>query len=192
MNNPHTPPTGWLIASGILQVDRTVRGYYLRRQAVTGRCHARDCRRSCEIDAAQLHARGLGALSMDQVKGLYRCSRLDGCSTVFFDDLKAESLKLRALRRRRAVGLVLRCGVCGDQRKVDPEAVIAGLQAEGKGGSDTEVRDLAALLTGACKACGKTGWNVQVAWPDPDTWGGRRMIDLARPVVTGPIDPLDF
>jgi hypothetical protein len=192
MIDPHKPPAGWLIASGILQADRTVRGYYTRHQAVAGRCHARDCRRTCHIDIDRLHADGLGSLRMEQVKALFRCQRLDGCALVFYDDMKAESLKLDKLCRRPAVALLLRCRECKELRRIAPETMIARLRAEGKGGGDTEVRDLAALLTGACKACGKVSWNVQVAWPDPETWGGRRMIDLARPTTTGPIDPLEF
>lgn len=192
MHDPHKPPAGWLIASGILQADRSVRGYYTRRQDVSGRCHTRDCRRTCSIDIKRLHADGLGSLRMDQVKSLLKCGRLDGCSMVFHDDLKAESLKLSSLCRRQAVTVQLRCRACGGLLKVAPEHMIQRLQSEGKGGGDTEVRDLAGLLSGACKTCGKTGWDVQVAWPDPQTWGGRRTIDLARPTTSGPIDPLDF
>lgn len=192
MHDPHKPPAGWHIASGILQVDRTVRGYYTRRQDVVGRCHARDCRRTLHLDIKRIHADGLGALTIDKVKQLFKCQRLDGCALVFHDDLKGESLKVGALLRRPAVGLALRCAGCKAVRKIAPEHMIARLQAEGKGGADTEVRDLAGLLSGSCKACGKVAWNVQVAWPDPQTWGGRRMIDLARPTVTGHADPLEF
>jgi hypothetical protein len=192
MNDPHKPPAGWLIASGILQADRTVRGYHTRRQGVSGRCHARDCRRTCHIDVARLHADGLGALRMDQVKALFRCGRLDGCALAFHDDLKAESLKLATLCRRTAVTVQLHCRACGARLKIAPEQMIVRLEAEAKGGADTEVRDLPGLLSGACKACGKTAWDVQVAWPNPETWGGRRMIDMARPTTSGPIDPLEF
>ncbi len=190
--DPHKPPVGWLIASGILQVDRTVRGYYLRQQAVNGRCHTRDCRRTCWVDVRRLQADGLGALRMDQVKSLFKCQRLDGCGMVFHDELKAESLKLESLCGRRAVTIQLRCRGCKNELKVAPEHLIARLKAEAKGGGDTEVRDLANLMTGACKTCGKTAWAVDVAWPDPETWGGRRMIDLAEPTASGPIDPLDL
>lgn len=192
MNDPHKPPIGWHIASGILQVDRTIRGYCARRQDVVGRCFARDCRRTLRLDINRIVGDGLGALRIDQVKALYRCGRLDGCSMAYQDDLKAESLKLGALCRRPAVAVALRCGACKAILKIAPEHMIARLQAEGKGGSDTEVRDLAALLSGPCKACGKVAWDVQVAWPDPNTWGGRRTIDQARPTTTGPIDPTDF
>ena len=192
MIDPHKPPAGWQIASGILQADRTVRGYFTRHQAVSGRCHARDCRRTCHIDVDRLQADGLGALRMDQVKSLFRCARLDGCALVFHDDLKAESLKLSVLCGRPAVAIHLRCRGCKELLKIAPEHMIARLQAEGKGGGDTEVRDLVGLLTGACKACGKVAWDVQVAWPNPATWGGRRTIEMARPTTTGPIDPLEF
>jgi hypothetical protein len=190
--DPHKPPAGWLIASGILQVDRTVRGYYTRRQEVSGRCNLRDCRRTCHIDAARIHAQGLGSLRMEQVKAWFRCQRLDGCGLVFHDDQKAESLKLSALCRRPAVAIQLRCGECKFDLKIPPEQMIGRLQVEGKGGGETEVHDLPGLLTGACKGCGKVAWSVQVAWPDPHTWGGQRTIDLARPTETGPVDPLDF
>lgn len=192
MYDPHKPPAGWLIASGILQADRTVRGYYMRRQDVAGRCHTRDCRRTCHVDIKRLHADGLGSLRMDQVKSLYRCQRLDGCGLDFHDDLKAESLKLDRLCRRPAVGILLRCCGCKVARKISPEHIIEVLKAEGIGGPETEVRDLSGLLSKPCKACGKTTWEVQVAWPDPETWGGRRMIDRAKPTTSGPIDPLDF
>ena len=192
MNDPHKPPAGWHIASGILQVDRTVRGYYTRRQDVVGRCHTRDCRRTLHVDIKRLHADGLGALRIDQIKTLFRCGRLDGCSLDFHNDLKAESLKVSTLCRRPAVAIALRCVGCGVVLKIAPEHMIERLQAEGKGGGDTEVRDLAPLLSGPCRACGKAAWDVQVAWPDPETWGGQRTIDLARPTTSGPIDPLDF
>lgn len=192
MYDPHRPPNGWLISSGILAPDRTVRGYHARRQGVSGRCHARDCRRTCHIDIERLQKDGLGALRMEQIKALFCCQRLDGCALVFYDDLKSESLKVSTLCRRAAVTIQLRCRACKVVLNIAPEQMIARLQAEGKGGGDTEVRDLPGLLTGACKACGKIAWDAQVAWPNPETWGGRRMIDLARPTVSGPVDPLDF
>lgn len=192
MIDPHKPPVGWQIASGILQVDRTIRGYHTRHQGVVGRCHTRDCRRTLHLDIKRIHAEGLGALRIDQVKALFRCGRLDGCSLAFQDDLKGESLKLSALCRRPAVAIALRCDGCNLVLKIAPEHMIARLREEGKGGGDTEVRDLAGLFSGACKACGKAAWEVRVSWPDPDTFGGRRLIDLARPTTAGPINPLDF
>lgn len=192
MYEPYKPPKGWFIASGVLQVDRTVTGYCTRRQDVVGRCWARDCRRTLNLDLARILRDGLGALRITQVKDLYRCSRLDGCSLAFTDDLKAESLKLSVLCRRPAVTIQLRCDACKAQLRISPEHMIARLKADGRGGEDTEVRDLKPLLTGACKACGKVAWDVQVSWPDPNTYGGSRMIDMAKPTTTGPIDPLDF
>jgi hypothetical protein len=73
-----------------------------------------------------------------------------------------------------------------------PEVMIARLVAEGKGNEDTETRDLPGLLTGGCKVCRKTSWDVHVIWPDPNTLGGRQTIDRAKAAVSRLPNPLDF
>lgn len=188
----HTPPPGWTLASGMLQPDRSIAGYALRGQDVNGRCYQRDCRRSCHIDHKRIIERGLGALQIEQVKRTFRCSRLDHCAIEWHEDLKAESVQLGFLAGRAAVVLVIRCAGCGASLEVPPEAMIARLVADKRGGATTRTHELPDLLSGACKACGKTQWTVAVKWPDPNTWGGQRAIDLAARTPAAHKDPLEF
>lgn len=191
MPNPYSPPPGWTIAGGVLTPDRTVRGYLAREQDVKGRCAQRDCRRTCHVDHARLHEQGLGALKIQQVKHLLRCARLDTCALEFYEDLNAESLKLRNLTGRAAVSLRILCKGCGASRTVSPKAMVARLKGAGKGDETTETRDIPALLSASCKACGKVTWAVDVLWPDPKTMGGKRQIHAAQ-VGPLPKDGLEF
>lgn len=194
-----TPFKGWRVVSGTLQPDRTVLGYHQRDQDVRGHCYLRDCRRSCHVDHARLIEQGLGALRIDQVKRTMACGRIDGCNMEWTEDKRRESFSIGALVGRPAVALRIRCGKCNAAQEIAPEAMIRRLSAEGKGDRSTGFGDVAQLLTAPCKACGWSGWAVEVAWPDPATIGGRRKIQeaeaKARAVAAGsglPKDPLAF
>jgi len=191
MLKSHVPPKGWTIASGRLEPDRTIAGYAERGQDVNGRCYQRDCRRSCHIDHRRIVEQGLGALRIEQVKKTFRCQRLDHCALDWHEDMKAESVPLRYLTGRAGVVVLVRCVSCDLKRTFPPEAVIARLVAERKGGETTRTNELASLLSGACKACKKTTWDVAVIWPNPDTWGGARMIEMASKAPAYK-DPLEF
>ena len=58
--DPSTPPEGWTAVYGLLEWTTTVAGYAARGDAVKGRCHLRDCRRTCQIDMARLVEGGSG------------------------------------------------------------------------------------------------------------------------------------
>lgn len=173
------PPRGWLVVAGTLSLDQSIAGYFARDHDVRGRCFTRDCRRHCHVDHARLVAAGLGALTIDQVKRSLACGRLDGCSMEWQDNPKRSSLPLIVLRGRLAVRIRIKCRMCGTMSQVTPEAMIARLQAEQKGSDKTLVSELAGLLSKPC-ACGKTAWAVDVAWPDPNTLGGRKALEQAQ------------
>jgi hypothetical protein len=83
---PNETPRGWHAVDGILQPDRTVGGYLARHEAVKGRCHLRDCRRTCEIDIERLASRGFARMPIDALKRLMRCARMEGCALDFQDE----------------------------------------------------------------------------------------------------------
>lgn len=173
------PPRGWTIVAGTLTLDKTIAGYLARDHDVRGRCYTQDCRRNCHLDHGRLVAAGLGALTVDQVKRTMQCSRLQGCSMEWLENPKRSSLPLLVLRGRLAVRIRIKCRACGTLSHVSPETMIAKLQAEQKGGDATLVSEIAGLLQKACP-CGKTSWDVDVAWPDPNTIGGRRALEQAQ------------
>lgn len=173
------PPAGWIVVSGTLQMDRSIAGHLVRDHDVRGRCYMRDCKRSCHIDHRGLVERGLGVLTVDQVKKTMVCSRLDGCGLYFTGDPSRESLPLAALTGRLAVKVRVLCRSCGKGSAVTPETMVQRLKKMGKGDEMTRTSEIASHFTKACD-CGKTHWQVDVQWPDPNTMGGRRALEQAE------------
>ncbi|HEY8570912.1 hypothetical protein [Phenylobacterium sp.] len=161
------PPAGWRVShDGELVEDRSVAGYVARGREVKGLCQLRDCRRRCHLDLERLAERGLGALSIGELKPLYRCHRLDGCGLDFSEQYGAE-LTLGMLAGRDHVGVRVACGGCRKSTVVRPEQVIERLKLEGRGGSDTPVATLADLARQPCPKCQARRWTVAVLWLDP-------------------------
>lgn len=173
------PPKGWTILSGTLTLDKSIAGYFARDHDVRGRCYQRDCRRNCHIDHARLMEKGLGTLSIDQVKAMMKCHRLEGCGLEWQENPNRSTVPLLILRGRLAVKIRIKCRQCGGVSLVAPETMITRLQAEKKGDDRTLVSAIPGLLTKPC-ACGKTAWDVDVAWADPNTIGGRRQLEQAQ------------
>jgi hypothetical protein len=180
-----TPPRGWLTTpSGVLLKDESIDGYLARGRTLRGVCTVRDCRRRCELDFERLSQRGLGRLSADDLKRLYRCHRLDGCALDFHEQDGVE-LTLSMLSGRDYVHIRIACGGCRKASIVRPEAVIAKLTAEKTGGPDTPVANLAALSAarapsarsdaGPPRSCGTTRSASQ-----PGLRTSRRRAEAAR------------
>ncbi len=168
-----TPP-GWLAQDGLLQPDRSIAGYLARGQEVSGRCHLRDCRRTCLIDTARLTAQGFGRLPIEAVKRWMRCARMEGCALDFHEETSG-GLPIDSLRGRARVAIRFKCTACGFHRTALPDQILAKLRAMGGTAShDATVQKVAGLAKEPCKSCGKTDWRVDVLWPDPNSEGGRR------------------
>jgi hypothetical protein len=61
----------------VLEPAPRVGDYASRGQVVKGVCRANGCFRRVELEPKALSAQGLAAITMEQVKRLYRCARLD-------------------------------------------------------------------------------------------------------------------
>ena len=172
--SPHSLPFGWHALDGLLQPDRSVAGYLARRQEVTGRCHLRDCRRTCRIDSERLTAQGFGRLPIEAIKRWMRCARMEGCALDFHEE-GAGGLPITALLGHAHVSIRFQCTRCKFYRTALPDQILAKLKAKGgAAGDDATVEKLASLATEPCKNCGKTAWRVDVLWPDPGGEGQRR------------------
>lgn len=193
MHRDLKPPTGWKIIAGTLALDQTISGYLARDHDVRGRCYQRDCRRNCHIDHARIVEHGLGALKIDQVKTAMRCARLEGCGIEWLENPNRATLPLMVLRGRVAVKVRIVCRGCATVSLVSPETMIARLKAEGLGDDSTTIAAIPGLLKKVC-ACGKTAWEVNVAWPDPNSYGGRSTIEREmRKLNIGRLrEPTDF
>ena len=170
----NTPPTGWLADSGVLQPDMTVGGFWARKQRIHGLCGTKDCRRRCEVDCENLVGRGLGRLSITDVKALLRCHRLGGCSIDFQVDRDGGQLPLRSLLGLSYVRIRFVCRSCGFFRVATPDAVIKKLKEKGRGGEQTSTTDIAATIKEPCKQCKNVAWEVQVLWPNEASAGFRQ------------------
>ncbi|MDG2520546.1 hypothetical protein P7B02_03245 [Caulobacter segnis] len=170
---PSAPPRGWLIENDTLVRDDSLAGYQARGQQVRASCYQRDCKRSCWIDIDFMVSRRMGRLSMAECKRLLKCGALGGCGLDFREEPQA-GVTLRTLAAAgEKVRIAFRCAACGVAKATSPAAAIARLKAGKRGDEDTLHTDLGAKLTKPCK-CGKTRWEVQVRWPDPNapTHGG--------------------
>lgn len=175
---PTRPPAGWVIAhGGELSPDQTVAGYFARRREVRGVCRQRDCRRSCEIDFARLTQQGLGALRVHELKPLFKCGRLGGCALEFHEQY-GHVLTLSSLARLDNVYLRISCAKCRKPKLARPAAVVARLLAEGTGGHETPLEQVAGLIRGPCPACQAKRWEVAAFWLDRN-----RLPSWARPLV---------
>jgi hypothetical protein len=164
--DPTTPPEGWTAIYGLLQPTTTIAGYAARGDEVKGRCHQRDCRRTCHIDMPRLVESGFGRVPIEAVKRLLRCSRIDGCAMDWFEE-RPIGFRLDWLLGRPHVAIRFMCVGCKFHRTALPDRVVAKLQAKGPSASnDATVEKLAKMPMEACKNCGKNNWRVDVLWPD--------------------------
>jgi hypothetical protein len=85
-----------------------------------------------------------------------------------FQEAGGVGVRLSDLTRREHVAVRIRCAACGKATVAHAEAVIARLNREGLGSAATLVSQLAGLIRGACPACGRKQWAVDVLWQDPD------------------------
>ena len=145
------PPKGWTIVSGTLTLDKSIAGYFARDHDVRGRCYQRDCRRNCHVDHARLLEKGLGSLTIDQVKKMMQCHRLEGCGMEWLENPTRSTISLVVLRGRLAVKIRIKCRACGSVSLVAPETMAAQLQLQGKGDDRTLVSAIPALLTKPCR-----------------------------------------
>jgi len=165
------PPRGWRIVQGELVADPTVAGYLARGREIRGLCQQQDCRRTCQVDLEDLARRGLGAARIQELKPLYKCQRLGGCALAFHEKYGTE-LTVSVLARLKPAVLRIRCGNCRKTTRARPGAVVARLLAEGLGGHETRVEDLAGLIRGECRGCRVRRWEVAVLWGPRDGPGG--------------------
>lgn len=162
----HRPPAGWSIASGRLEEVPTVQGYLARRVGVRGRCHTRDCRRTCHLDLGELITKGMGLLPVRTIQQTLRCSRLDGCALHFEEQLEFP-LTLSELTGREYVGVEIRCKGCGQSHVTNVEGMIARLAAAHRGDAQSKVRELGSLIKGPCGKCKALSWEIHILWFDP-------------------------
>ena len=171
--DPNVPPKGWTAATGLLVPISTVAGYAMRGDELRGRCHQRDCRRTCELDMPMLVERGFGSLPVETIKRWLRCFRPEGCALDFYEERRI-GLRLSWLVDRPHVAIRFACQSCNFQRVTPPARVLAKLRAKGPGaGDDDTVEKLAKLPMAPCKACGKTDWRVDVVWANVNSSGWR-------------------
>jgi len=166
--NGHRPPAGWTISSGRLEEIPTVEAYLARRVEVHGRCHTRDCRRTCRLDLGELITKGMGALPVITIQRTLRCSRLDACA-LHFEERPEHPLTIGELTQREYVGVEIRCSGCGQRHITNVEGVIARLRAANRGDAQSKVRDLGSLIKGKCGKCGVVRWTVEILWFDPSS-----------------------
>lgn len=162
----HHPPAGWTIGSGRLEEVPTVQGYLARRVDVHGRCHTRDCRRTCQLNLGELVTKGMGLLTVRTIQQTLRCSRLDNCA-LYFDEKPAFVLTLGELAGRDYVGVEIRCSLCGARYLTTVEGLIHRLKASGQGDASTPAMNVGALIRGACTPCKAARWEVGFLWYDP-------------------------
>jgi hypothetical protein len=167
--DPCIPPDGWLALDGLLVPGATVAGYAARGDEVKGRCHLRDCRRTCHIDMPRLVEAGFGRLPVEAMKRWLRCSRPEGCGIDWFEE-RPIGFRLQWLLGRPHVTIRFTCQTCKFHRSTSPDRVLAKLRAKGAGAADdATVEKLAKLPMEACKNCGKSNWRVDVLWPNANS-----------------------
>jgi|GEM_PF-4531294 len=120
---------------------------------------------------------GLGALRVHELKPLFKCGRLGGCALEFHEQY-GHVLTLSSLARSPSVHLRIVCAKCRKPKLAKPAAVIARLTAEGTGGHETPLDQLAALIRGPCPSCQAKRWEVAAFWLDPN-----RLPSWARALV---------
>ena len=172
-DDPNAPPDGWLALDGLLVPSATVAGYAARGDEVKGRCHLRDCRRTCHIDMPRLVEGGYGRLPVEALKRLARCGRIEGCAIDWFEE-RPIGFRLSWLIGRPHVSIRFMCKTCKFHRTTLPDRVLAKLREKGPGvADDATVQKLAKLPMEACKNCGKKDWRVDVLWPNVNSAGYR-------------------
>lgn len=171
------PPPGWVSHSGAIEPAPRVADYAARLQVVKGVCRATGCNRRVELEPKALCGAGLGLVSMDQVKNLWRCHRIDGCALDFHNEPPLNPLRLDHFLGRPNVRLRLRCR--GDRCKFfrvwRVEEMIAGLTKRRQGDGRTEVEKLGAMMTTACPLCKRSNWTADVLWVSTDTMGWKAL-----------------
>ncbi len=171
--DPNAPPDGWLALDGLLVPSATVAGYAARGDEVKGRCHLRDCRRTCHIDMPRLVEAGFGRLPVEAMKRWLRCSRPEGCALDWFEE-RPTGFRLRWLLGRPHVTIRFTCNACKFNRSTLPDRVLERVRAKGPGAADdATVETLGKLPMAPCKNCGKRNWRVDVLWPDVRSAGYR-------------------
>lgn len=160
------PSKGWTVANGRLEEVSTVIGYAERRCELHGRCHRRDCRRTCHFDYEQLLKAGLGSVSARQVMKTFQCSRLDGCG-LYFDERPDRRLTLGDLTGRDYVAAEIRCGGCRAVHVTSVEGLIARLKASGQGGPESDLKAVGDLIRTPCAKCKAVSWKIEILWFDP-------------------------
>jgi len=160
------PPPGWSVSTGYLAEVRTVRGYYLRRCEVTGRCQRQDCRRSCYFDYVRLMKDGLADVDAGRIKTTFKCNRLDGCSLQFYEE-PGLAISLDDLARHDNIAPKIRCTGCGHSVVTTTAALIRQLTDAGQGGGSDSSRNVGARIRGPCPKCKQATWEVTFLWHDP-------------------------
>ena len=107
--NADGPPPGWVSHGGAIEPASRVADYAARGQVVKGVCRATGCNRRVALEPKALCGAGLGLVSMDQVKSLWRCHRIDGCALGFHNEPPLNPLRLDHFIGRPNVRLRLRC-----------------------------------------------------------------------------------
>lgn len=162
------PPPGWTVANGQLEPDRTVSGYLARGCEVRGRCHLRDCRRTCHLDFARMVQLGQGKLSVRDLLPTFKCVRLGGCALDFHEEGGMEPT-LGSLQHRGHAAIRFGCLGCRRAVVVRPAQVLAKLTATGaKDPYDTPLSKVGGYVTRPCPHCKGRRWNVDVLWHDPE------------------------
>ena len=175
---------GWVSFCGVLQRDERVVGYRARRVGIKGICNgSKGCRRTVHLDPTTLCEAGLGELAMDQVKNLWKCSRIDHCRIDWSVEGEEQLLRLGDLIGRANVRIRVRCkaGDCAHARTWGVEEFIAGLEKRNQGGDRTSTDELSKKMTRPCPRCKQVRWAVEVLWANTDTMSwkmqGQRSLD---------------
>ena len=171
------PPPGWVAICGTLTPSGVVGAYAARAQSVRGSCRAKGCRRSLDLDPVELCADGLGAISMERIKRLWRCHRVPVCEITFHDAPPGKPLRLVDLTRRPHARVRVRCrkAECAYSRVWTAEALIKGLADRRQGDERAPVDGLAGKMTSVCPHCKAADWAVDVVWADTSTMGWRTL-----------------
>ena len=155
---------GWRWSGGKLESLETVDGFLARGATLAGRCKMNECRRSVKVDLQAWSAHRYGGMGLDGLRHAYRCARV-GCDFNLEPPSYPSGIPLQCYVGG-AERLDVRCKACRAGRPLTAEEMIARLERAGVTyACNVGVRVVASMIQGACKACGKSSWSVEVERP---------------------------
>ena len=173
---------GWRWVGAKLETVDSVRALLERGATIKGLCKTDECRRRVSVDLRSWWEHGYGEIGVQGLLRAYRCARV-GCDLTLELPYYPSGVPL-AFYLSSEDRLDVRCHGCKAGKLLTAEEFIARLERAGVTyAGNVGIRVAHEFIRGACKACGRARWTVElVSPPAPGTpqWAKAHGIGGAR------------